>query len=332
MMSRRTLFWFLKLGAGLALVGLLIAKADFRALLEQLRTVDLRWLAVMFALPHIGLWLSTVKWHALLKCHGAQVGIWPLIKLYLIGSFFNSFLPSMIGGDIVRVHQLRRMESRIELAIASTFLERFIGFGALMSLLPLVWLYPIVTTAAPSVTLACVAAILVYAAFAVLLFSPIKVLPSRAPNNVLLRRIFETIAKSQRQVHAYRDQVPVLLWSYFLSLVFYLLAGLTVWAAVKAVNADAGVGFLISVTPLVLLAASIPLSVNGLGVLESGNVLLLSLVSVPLPEAVAVGVLLRVRILFTAALGGLIFSIARESHDGTAAGDRKDWSKDSMSA
>jgi uncharacterized membrane protein YbhN (UPF0104 family) len=144
-MSKQTVFWLLKLCLGLGLLSWLVVEADYHAVLRQLRSVDLAWLAAVFVVPHIGLLLSTIKWQALLTCLGSHVGIAPLFKFYLIGTFFNNFLPSMVGGDIVRIYLLQRLALTTERAIASTFIERFIGFGGMMTLLPLVWLYPSVT-------------------------------------------------------------------------------------------------------------------------------------------------------------------------------------------
>jgi uncharacterized protein (TIRG00374 family) len=316
MIKNKTILWVLKLCIGLALLSVLIVKADYGAIIAQLSSVNLLWLAAMFVVPHITLYLSTVKWQALLKCHGSRVGIVPLLKFYLIGTFFNNFLPSMIGGDIVRIHQLRQVEPRTELAIASTFLERFIGFGGLVTLLPLVWLYPSVTEELPSVTYVVVGAILAYIALFCLLFSSFDVLPATAPKNKILNRAVSMLRKNQLQIRAYRSHVGVLVWSYVLSLAFYLLSGVTMWLTTQAVGASVSLGFMISVQPLVLLVASIPISVNGLGLLESGTVLFLTQAGISLPEAVSVTILLRIRIIFTALLGGLLFLLDRRPATG----------------
>jgi uncharacterized protein (TIRG00374 family) len=296
---------------GLGLLSWLVVEADYHAVLRQLRSVDLAWLAAVFVVPHIGLLLSTIKWQALLTCLGSHVGIAPLFKFYLIGTFFNNFLPSMVGGDIVRIYLLQRLALTTERAIASTFIERFIGFGGMMTLLPLVWLYPSVTEAAPSLNYVVIGAITVYFGLFVLLFSSPTIFPNSAPKRALVKQVIDTLRKSQQQVRGYRNQVGVLLWAYTISVAFYLLAGLTVWLATRAVGASVSFAFVVSVTPLVLLAAAVPISVNGLGVLESGITLLLISVSVPLPEAVLVTILLRVRIFFTAAIGGIFFLLER---------------------
>lgn len=310
-MSKQTALWLLKLCFGLGLLSLLVAKADYSAILEELRSVNLMWLAAVFIVPHISLWISTIKWRALLTCHGSRVGLFPLIKFYLIGTFFNSFLPSMVGGDIVRVHQLRRLEPRLELAIASTFLERFLGFGGLVTLLPLVWLYPVITDAVPAVKYVVVGAIAIYLGAFALLFSPFDFFPPGVPKSALLKRVIGTLSRSRQQVRAYKHHVGILLLSYVISVVFYLLSTTTFWLATKAVGASVSLGFMVSVIPLVLLAAVIPVSVNGLGVLESGTALLLTTASVPLPEAVLVPILLRLRLVFTALLGGILFLLDR---------------------
>ena len=310
-MRRQRILWVLKLCTGITLLSLLLFTADLREVADQFRTVDPGWLVAMLIVPHLGILLSTIKWHALLRCQGSSVGMGVLLRLYLVGTFFNNFLPTMIGGDIVRAQQLRHSEPRTHLVIASTFLERFIGFGGLISLLPLACLHPVLREELPAAGYAALLAMAAYTAVTVLLVSPIALLPSFDPRVRLLRRVLDALRKAQRQVWSYREHRGVLVWSYVLSLVFYVAAALTVWLGTRAVGASVSIAFLLAATPVVLLAATVPISVNGLGILESGYVLVLTLVSVPIEQAATVALLLRVRILLTAILGGVLFILLR---------------------
>src|SRR5258708_40333814 len=57
-----------------------------------------------------------------------------LLRLYFVGTFFNSFLPSGIGGDAYKAVRIGRARGGIASAFASVFLDRFAGFIGLSGL------------------------------------------------------------------------------------------------------------------------------------------------------------------------------------------------------
>lgn len=65
----------------------------------------------------------------MLKTHSVNAGIWKLYRVYLIGFFFNNFLPSSIGLDTVRTVYMK--EHGIKEVASSVLVERFIGVTAL---------------------------------------------------------------------------------------------------------------------------------------------------------------------------------------------------------
>ncbi|HEU4327820.1 MAG TPA: lysylphosphatidylglycerol synthase transmembrane domain-containing protein [Roseiflexaceae bacterium] len=116
------------------LITLLVAQADPRQIWEVWRGIDLRLLALALLIQLLGIALSAAKWGVLLRARGqAQPFRW-LLGLYLIGQFASNFLPTVVGGDAVRVVQLGRRIGSYSAASASVFLERLTGFLALAAL------------------------------------------------------------------------------------------------------------------------------------------------------------------------------------------------------
>ena len=50
---------------------------------------------------------------------------------YLVATFFNNFLPSNIGGDIVRVRDSSHITGSTTASVAVVAVDRILGFGAL---------------------------------------------------------------------------------------------------------------------------------------------------------------------------------------------------------
>jgi hypothetical protein len=57
-----------------------------------------------------------------------------LLKLYLVGGFFNTFLPSGFGGDVVRVVELGQEEAENTAALGTVFVDRLTGILSLMAM------------------------------------------------------------------------------------------------------------------------------------------------------------------------------------------------------
>ena len=105
---KATVFAVLRPLVSLALLGLLFWKLGAGALWAVLSQADPVWLAAGAALVVVALLVSAWKWQLLLLAQGIEVPIPALFSSYLIGLFFNNFLPSNIGGDVLRVHDVAR--------------------------------------------------------------------------------------------------------------------------------------------------------------------------------------------------------------------------------
>ncbi len=297
---------------GVGLLAFLVSRADLTGLRDRVFTLDPLFLILVLFLPHVGIWLSSVKWQALLRTVGVEAPLRRVFGLYMVGTFFNNFFPTMVGGDLVKVYQLSREARNAPAVVAATFMERFIGFAALVSLLPLVLLREEILEKTPMLIWAVGLAIAGYLVALLIVFSKFRLSSVEAkPSARVFSRFVGLIQKTRNQLQFFRQSGSVLAASYVISIGFYLVAAAASWSAVRSTGADVGYGYLISVVPAILLVALIPISLNGLGVTESGYVLALTLAGVSTLDALTAALLLRGRLLITALLGGIIFLFYR---------------------
>jgi len=94
--------------------------------------VELWLLLLAFGMHSLGFLFSALRWQKLLKSQGVHVRLLALIDSYLVGSFFNVFMPTRIGGDVVRVRDLSRATASITRSASSVFVERFLGMSVLL--------------------------------------------------------------------------------------------------------------------------------------------------------------------------------------------------------
>lgn len=304
--KRWTVFAKLMLGMGLMIA--LVLQADFADLLDSLKSVDPFYLLIMFILPHLMIAINTLKWKMFLSEMDLSVGFLRLFGLYLIATFFNNFLPTMVGGDAVRVYALGRDINDASSVTAATFLERIVGFAALVALLPLALLSTKMTNAFPILWVLVPLSVLGFTVgTAMLVTTRLDFIWRRFKEIKLVKPFVHFLVRTREAVHRGARSKFVLLLSFALSLVFYAGAIFTVWAAAKCFGAQPKIGYLFGTVPIVLLAGMIPISLNGLGITEAGFAILLQMSGVPLAQSIGVGILLRARLLVTALIGGVLF-------------------------
>ncbi len=299
-----------KLILGLSLLAVLIYRADITAVLRSFASIDLRFVVLVVVFPHIGILISTIKWNILLRKVSVNINFCRLLGLYFIGTFLSVFLPSMIGGDIYRVYQLSRDSQNTPAAIAATFMERFIGLAALVSLLPLCLLQSPVSKQWPLLGMLVGAIIAIYALAVFIIFSRMDIpVPQFIRSIPWVNKLMRSMDGTVKQIRAFPQSRRLLFAAYIISIIFYLVTAATSWAATMSIGAGVSYTYLISVVPMILLGGMLPISLNGLGITELGYVIFLELVGVQAADAITVAFLLRIRLLFTALIGGGIFAI-----------------------
>jgi uncharacterized membrane protein YbhN (UPF0104 family) len=80
----------------------------------------------------VGLIITFLRWHMLVRAVGLPFSRYDAIRLGLVGYYFNTFLPGSIGGDIVKAYAIAKEQSRRTVAVATVLIDRIIGLWALI--------------------------------------------------------------------------------------------------------------------------------------------------------------------------------------------------------
>jgi uncharacterized protein (TIRG00374 family) len=290
---------WLKLVIGIVLLFVPLFFVEWRETASILVSADVALLLAAWALLSINMPLSSVKWELLLRLQGIHVGFMPALRAYWIGSFFSNYLPSNVGGDVVRLIVLKAEGKRAEVA-SSIIVERIAGLLVLLAfaawglasrpqyfdftgVIPLLW----ALIAAASAMLA--GALIWNQQAAALL----NMLPFGSTG--VIAKATDFLSRIASAVTIYRRQPSALLIALLLSVPFYLFLMMVQYLALTAVGAQVALIEVMFVTPVILLIAMIPISINGLGIAEGAFLLFYTQLGVT-PEAALAGAL-AVRIL-----------------------------------
>ena len=77
------------------------------------------WLTAAILLTVGSIVLSAVRWQQVLRALDLPIGLRPLLPIYFAAQFVCNVLPSTIGGDVLRVSRLSRINHSTERDVAS---------------------------------------------------------------------------------------------------------------------------------------------------------------------------------------------------------------------
>ena len=121
-----------KIIVSLSLLGYLIYRIQWQEIADILRHADIAYFLVFIVTGFCLFIFSSLKWKILLGALHIQEKLWKLLSVYFVGTFFNYFLPSMIGGDVARIHLVGRDNKDYSKTAASILMERLLGVTALL--------------------------------------------------------------------------------------------------------------------------------------------------------------------------------------------------------
>ena len=73
-----------------------------------------------------------LRWHLILSAEAPSSGPVVLLKIFLVGLFFNQVLQTVVGGDAVRVWRCFKVGIGLGTALRSIFLDRACGYLVLI--------------------------------------------------------------------------------------------------------------------------------------------------------------------------------------------------------
>lgn len=296
-----------------ALVFRMTGREEMGAIVDRVDPVFVILSVVMsFAMVLVSCW----KWRVLLGGEAPAIPFQRLVRFYLTGYYFTCLLPSNIGGDVVRSFYAGRDVGDQARSGVSVFLERFTG---LIFLLMLVIAAPMLDPSlyrSPAIFIPAVGALCLLILLVLLsrFRQPLKSFSrllgeDRASGGAGLvdrfRRATTGLSqKLKKGLHSLRRD-PGVFWPVVLLTVgFYLLTWINVYLSFRAFGVTVGLAGIVAVLPAAMMVAMMPVApLAGLGLSEFSYVFYFGLVGVDSEVSLAMGLLLRAKLLLLGLLG-----------------------------
>ena len=304
------------------LLFLLYRKIPLQDLQGLLASVDYWFLLPIGVLLFVNTVLSAWKWRLLLLADGVNIPLSTLTVTYLIGSFYNLFLPSSIGGDSYRIYDIAKKSSDGVRSAASVFADRFSGFLAL-------------------VILSLISSILVAREFNNLMFffGPLLILflllailtalVKQKPIRLFLRVtrldrfavITRLVDKFFLSFQCYGADRRLLAGVMGISFVFQLSVICIVYLLSLALHASVSFFYFSAFVPLITLLEALPVSIYGLGLRDAGYVFFFGWAGMTNLETRSLALLFLGITVCYSLLGGIVYLVRIFSADSARSGN-----------
>jgi glycosyltransferase 2 family protein len=299
----------LKIIVSAVLLGVLFSRVDVQRLWSVARHASIPWLAAALLLYLAMVLASAWRWSVLLSAQHVRLTYGFLTSSFLVATFFNNFLPSNIGGDVVRITDTAKPAKSKTLATTVVLIDRGIG------LLGLALMAAIGASMMHRLAVGPVGPGILWAGFGLgtMIVTPALLMPETATKLLQPLRVFH-----QEWVDARIEKLTLTLTKFketptAVGLCFagaVAVQGILVLfyvAIARSMNIPIGFAELAVIVPVSFIVQMIPLSVNGFGVREATFGFYFTRLGLPLESALLVSFMGAALIMLFSLSGGVAY-------------------------
>lgn len=306
---RRGLALVLKLAVSIGLLAWLASQVDLGDVRARLAAVGIP--AALGAAMVLAMLIpaTAARWGVVQHAIAAPLPGPALLRLTLVGLFFNQVLPAPIGGDAMRAWGASRCGLPLAKAASGVLLERLWGLATLLLFAAPVWpwLLPATTPRAALAIASTMAALSTLAGAIVVLRLAPAALARRLPKPVLA-----VLDDARSTAWPPGRVIGILLWS----LAGHVASMGAMATLAAAMGLPLGPLAIVVVVPVALLAMTVPASIAGWGLREGALVAALAGFGIPAADALSLSVAFGLLLLLLALPGAVLWTAGAKPAQG----------------
>ncbi len=307
MKFKQVLLIIVRITLGVGLLLFLFWKADVQKIMSVVKQVKFLSIFISVALFLFAVSIISLRWKILLKAHSINVAFHKVVSYYLVGFFFNNFLPTIIGLDIIRAMYVSNSYGKKAECFASVISEKMIGSLAIL-LLGVFFLPPFVAKDLHILYIFIGFLLLTVVFIAGVFFFPHrKKLKKFTWISRLSRNFKGKIVGLYDALYYYRDKKGIVFQTLLLSLVYQLALITMVYSIARGISVTIPFYYYLSFLPVIHIASMIPITPNGIGIREGLYIYLFAFAGVNSSQSILISIIFAVIILIISISGGIIF-------------------------
>ncbi len=267
--------------------------------------------------------VSAYQWQYLLRTERIQVDLTKLINLYMLGIAFSHFLPTSMGGDVVKAYYVGRETNNTAGSASAAVMARITGFfGMLLIAIPALLLWRVHFSSKIIFLLLLLSLVVLSMIVGTFLFVTVfaRILQIKRTQKRFAALLPRVIRVKLRQSGIFTKAIDIgntlvvsarqprsVMIAILFGAMFHIVACLNYFSYGLALRMDVPFYFYLVAIPLVSLVAFLPVSVNGFGLRESTLVYIFSTIHVPAATSLLLAFVMDLQMLFFAVLGGCVY-------------------------
>lgn len=307
---KKSLSVIVRISISIALLIFLIKfnKIDVHSLISDIKSAHKPLLVVGFLIIFFVHTLGFFRWKMLLKTAGISAPLKKLISSFSGGVFFSIFLPSTIGGDLVRAADLAGHTNKTKEVIATVFLDRLSGYmGLVLVILPALLLGRNLVLDKVVFSSVCAILVLLVIILFVLFNKFVYSIISKFLSSPGAGRIKEAIKNMHQEIHLFRQHKRMIVANLAISFLIQLLMPICAYFIGLSLGINISPVYFLIFIPIISAITLLPIAIGGLGLREGLFVLYFAKAGVIKQLALAMSLLSFSFVVFYAAIGGLIY-------------------------
>jgi glycosyltransferase 2 family protein len=304
----------IKLVVTTALISYVLRVANISEIRRVIGTAHWVWLALAVVAFAGTQTLCALRWALVSQPLQLNRSWHEFLRLYFLGAFFNTFLPTTIGGDVVKAYYLTRDTHQLARSTTSVFMDRNVGLGSLlivgcvaatmngatlrgMSIVPVLWL--------------------LFAGYCVsnaaLLYHRLHEMGRRKLRQLWFEGLDRRLGAMFGSLAIYRKNLVTMTVTVVFSVGIQLVNFLAVFFIGLAIGASAALKHYLVFLPVITVMTMLPVSIGGLGVRESALVTFFIPVGLTPEQSVTLGLLWHAVTVIASLPGGWIYLTYRRN-------------------
>jgi len=295
------------------LVGLL-ALADIHAIFELLRKANVSLFVLVLLWMLFDRSLHAWKWILLLRVKMKDISVRLLLRVQFISNFVGNFIPFNIGNDITRVVGVAKHSGNTLHPLSSVIVERILGLVSLVIAVVLAVTVGMIRRASvisPHIAWTILGSVAVFACSGFVLWKARLIKKIIIPL-VGYRTAYRWINKMAEVYDAclsYGMHKDVILRVILISSMTWVNAILTTYVTALALGIDVPLIYFFLCIPIISFLSLLPISANGIGIMEGAFVFFFSQVGASTSQALTLGLAMRVLMMVATLPGALLLAI-----------------------
>lgn len=292
---------------GLIVLLLYIMRGKYGEIFSALKATNAGTFVMALAIFTAAIFLAAYRMMLIIKAQEIAICFTESVSLSFIGYFFNNFLPTSIGGDVVKGYYLSKKTDDKTGAYTAIFVDRALGLCTMVFMAFVALLFAKADVVDASIRnmiyiITLVSAIMIFFLAHKNFARQFKfLLAAVRPIEHKLKGIYASVNK-------YRHHKVLIIQSVIISVASQLLYFFSIGFAALSIGSKISVGDILLRMPIVSAISLLP-SINGLGVRE-GSIVLLFGQLIGKEKAFAVSILMLVMLFVLSIVGGIVYMLS----------------------